>query len=293
MSAVAVTYTRLLMGTRTLLARYLPGRGPAWMPVRAVSRFLRDHIIPNQAAWVQVQDGFAKGVWLQLNLSTERNWWSGKHEVSIQIALEQFLSAQNVMYDVGAHMGFHALPAARSGAQVVAFEADPENAARLRANVNRNRVTDKVRIVEAAVWSNSGTQIPFRRGLPRSQGGVCWSDHQPVLASGEIIHVRRLALDEFVLTGGPPPDIIKIDVEGGASEVLNGAGGILETRRPALIIEVHTPFEYLAVSKVLNLFCYVAHWEMPAEGFPRQCFAGASQDQLRVLSAKRCERAVG
>ena len=284
--SAAVTYTRLLMRARKLLIGCLPPNSLGLVPgasraVAGISRLLRRHIVPQQVAWVQVQDGFGKGLWMQFNLSTERAWWSGEHERSIQRALQQLLSPQKIMYDVGAHVGFHALPAARLGAQVVAFEPDPENAGRLRANVDRNTLGDKVRVVEAAVWSNTGTSVAFRRGLPRSQGGVCSNDHQPVLASGEIIEVTTLALDDFVARAGPVPNVIKIDVEGGESEVLRGAAAILKAYRPALIIEVHTHSQYEVVRELLSFYSYIPDWDVPTENFPRQCFAAARSDPDR------------
>ena len=57
---------------------------------------------------------------------------------AIQRAVRQLTERGMVFYDVGAHIGSYALPAARAGARVIAFEPDPENASRLRAHVYRN-----------------------------------------------------------------------------------------------------------------------------------------------------------
>jgi FkbM family methyltransferase len=233
----------------------------------AILCLLARYLIPHRVEWVQVQAGLAKGLWFQIDLATERNWWSGRHEPVTQDWLQQALDHQGVMYDVGAHLGRHSLPAARLGAHVVAFEPDPENAARLRAHVDRNGFQNNVQVVQAAVFSNTRASIIFRRGLPRSQGGLCRSNHLPALASGEIITVPALQLDDFVACGGPAPDVIKIDVEGAESEVLKGASRTLERHRPALIIEV------IQVSKILHALDYQARWETPTEGYPRHCFA--------------------
>jgi FkbM family methyltransferase len=281
MSPAAVTYTSLLLRCRGLLNRCLPDGALSHVPggLRArtsVSRFVSRHLIPARSEWVQVQDGLANGLWIHIDLANERTWWLGTHEPATQEALRQVLGPDKVMYDVGAHVGFYALPAARLGAEVIAFEPDPESAARLRAHVDRNGLGNKVRTVEAAAWSSSCPSITFRRGLPRSQGGVCWRDHQPVLANGEVIEVAAVCLDDFVASRGPGPHVIKVDVEGSESEVLKGAANTLRNHHPVLIIEVHTAHEYAAITQILENAAYTARWHTPPEGFPRQCFAAPS-----------------
>ena len=127
----------------------------------------------------------------------------------------------------------------------------------------------KVRTVQAAAWSNSRPSIAFRRGIPRSQGGVLWRNHQPVLANGEIIEVTTVCLDDFVTAGGPAPQIIKVDVEGSESEVLMGAANTLREHHPVLILEVHTGDQFAAVTQILENADYKERWDTPPEGFPR------------------------
>jgi hypothetical protein len=71
----------------------------------------------------------------------------------------------------------------------------------------------------------------------------------------------------------PAPQIIKVDVEGAALEVLIGALETIRTSRSTLIIEVHTCFEYDGVLQFLEPLSYEVVWHVPPEGFPRQCFA--------------------
>ena len=176
----------------------------------------------------------------------------------------------------------YALPAARAGAWVIAFEPDPENASRLRAHVYRNQLQDGIQVVQAAVWSRPQGSISFRRGLPRSQGGVSWQDHHPILASGEVIEVPVCSLDDFARSGAPAPDIITIDVEGAESEVLKGASDVLQTHRPALIVEVHTASELVRVREILQGPIYDTTWDTPPEGFPRACFAVPCRTQPKI-----------
>jgi FkbM family methyltransferase len=266
MSRLAITYTVLLMKGGRLLTRWIPPNAP-------LRRLLRARLIPDRTEWVQVQQGIAKGLWIRIDLGRERSWWSGNHEPVLQQEINRLVHENVVMYDVGAHIGFYSLPAARLGAQVIAFEPDPESAARLQMHVERNHLTEKVRVVEAAAWSTSTSAITFRRGLPRSQGGVAWGDCQPVVATGPLIQVKTIRLDDFIAAGGPPPQIVKVDVEGAESEVLKGADEAIRKFRPILIVEVHTSGAEVFVSQFMAQNQYVARWEIPPESFPRQCFA--------------------
>ena len=70
------------------------------------------------------------------------------------------LAADDAVVDIGAHVGaFSRLAVLRGSRQVVAFEPDPENFARLRANTQRE--DDAVLAVNAAVVGGSG--VHFRR----------------------------------------------------------------------------------------------------------------------------------
>ena len=222
-----------------------------------------------------IRKGIGAGLWLRLNLATERNWSSGNHEIAVQEHLREVVYPKAVFYDIGAHLGFFSLAAARLGARVVAMEADPENAERLRAHAEKNSLVERIQIVEAAAWSNGGETVTFRRGEPRSQGGVVDRHLRPVLATGETIEVARTSIDDYVDRGGPVPDILKVDVEGGEVEVLYGAARTLHNFRPKLIVEVHHAQAFGAIQELLLGHRYSTRWLTPPEDFPRQCFASA------------------
>src|SRR6516165_6958694 len=278
MSRLGVAYTGVLMKGRRAFTRWLPRFALSYLAkepsvVIGIRHLVRRHLIPRGTEWVQVQQGFAKGLWIRIDLAWERSWWAGTHEPAAQDILRQIIAADTIFYDVGAHIGFFSLPAARIAARVIAFEPDPENAARLRAHVVRNRLGHKIEVVETALWSDTTPSITFRTGIPRSQGGVAAENRQPVLAKGSLIQVRAKRLDDFASCGVPAPQIIKVDVEGAAVEVLMGALETVRTSRPTLIIEVHTSFEYDGVLHFLEPLSYDVAWSIPPEGFPRQCFA--------------------
>ena len=270
--------TGLLMKAGRALARSLPEDALSQVPgaVRAgnaVRRFVGAHAFPSRNEWIQVQEGFARGIWLNINLAEERTWWAGTHEPFVQQALCAHLKPNMVAYDVGAHIGFYALPMARVACETIAFEADPENAVRLRSHILRNRLGDKIRVVQSAVWSASTPAIDFQTGAPRSQGGVRWNGQRPPLATGPTRSVIATSLDDFVADGNPAPNLIKIDVEGAEVQVLLGAKSILNNARPIVLVEVHGASEFAAVNQVFERCCYSANWFIPEEGYPRHCFA--------------------
>lgn len=189
--------------------------------------------------WAQVQSGPARGLWLHLNPRTGHAYFEGEGEPEVQAALEAHVKPGMTFYDVGANIGLFSMIAARlvgESGRVVAFEADPEIAARLREHVSRNEFA-RVSVEEKAVWCEAKT-VHFERADPaaspdRGLGRVVES------AKRNTVEVGGVSLDEFVKTH-PAPDFIKCDVEGAEVEVFRGAKRVLGERRPIIVCEMHS-----------------------------------------------------
>jgi FkbM family methyltransferase len=258
------------------------GRGLDQLRRRVGTRFL-----PRVQAWVQIQSGLSQGLWMHLRLPREAIIWRGEHEPEVQNAILAGVRPGAVVYDIGANVGTMALGAAQlvgNLGMVIAFEGDPENIERLREHSTRNGLEDRLRVVHAAVWSRTATDgIGFRRGAPsRSQGGVEADGNRPVLGSGEVINVPAVTLDDFVAAGEPPPQLLKIDVEGGEYEVLRGANTLFARERPLLIAEVHHQWAAEQITAWLTEHQYSAQWNIPNEKFPRHLFAWPSETDGQV-----------
>ena len=173
---------------------------------------------------VRVRSGAARGALLSLDLSREKAYWLGYYEQAVQCFLERNVTPGDVVYDVGAHIGFFSVCAAKLGAVVYAFEPLPENAARLRENVSLNGFD--ITVVEAAVWADDGT-VDLVPGD---------SDFESRVAPGDA--VPSVSLDAFSERERPPA-LMKLDVEGAEAQVLRGARRILADVRPLLVCEVH------------------------------------------------------
>ncbi len=203
-------------------------------------RWTSEKLVPRDSrVWVQVERGMAKGLWLRLHSRTGGSLLRGGGEPEVQAAIQRHLRAGMIFYDIGANIGFYSLLAARivgpQGA-VVAFEADPEVAERLREHAERNHFST-ISVEQKAVWSETGT-VSFARSDPRVSPDRGLGH---VVASGapSTAQVQAVSLDDFVQSTSPP-GFLKCDVEGAEVEVFRGAGRLLRVNRPTILCEMHS-----------------------------------------------------
>jgi FkbM family methyltransferase len=173
---------------------------------------------------------------------------AGTYEPETQRALAQHLQPGDVMFDIGANVGFFTLFASRlvgAAGCVVSFEPLPASVAWLHRHVAENR-TENVRVVEAAVSDGSGE----RRFAPAP------SNAMGRLAAEGTLHVSVVTLDDFTVDGLRAPDLLKIDVEGEEVAVLRGATRLLERRRPTLVVATHGIDAYRGTLALLREYHY-------------------------------------
>jgi FkbM family methyltransferase len=160
---------------------------------------------------------------------------TGTHEIQVQQALVRSLRAGDHVWDVGANIGYLSLLAARivgPQGRVVAVEPDPECADAIRANAALNALA-QVEVVEAAASDRSGVAelVVVRDRLWTRLASV--GDHHE---SEQHVEVRTVALDDL---DGPPPTLVKIDVEGAELAVIAGMARLLREQRPIVVCEMH------------------------------------------------------
>jgi len=144
-----------------------------------------------------------------------------------------------IFYDIGANIGFFSLLAARlvgKEGRVVAFEADPEIAARLREHAARNEF-GWITVEEKAVWSEPRT-VFFARTDPTTSPDRGLGHVVPA-GTADTIEVTAISLDNYTETQ-PLPDFLKCDVEGAEVAVFRGASRLLKEKRPGIICEMHS-----------------------------------------------------
>lgn len=177
-----------------------------------------------------------------------------------QWQLEGIVRPGMCVYDIGANCGQSTLSLARAvgiSGQVVAFEPVDSVFANLVFNMKLNpslRVTP----VCAAAYERSG-QFDFLFGNDVvTQGRLADVEPTNRIPNAKVISVRAVRLDDYILESGIVPQLLKIDVEGGAGAVLRGAQNLILEHRPAIYIELHGPEEQRAVRDLLIRFCYKA-----------------------------------
>lgn len=162
-------------------------------------------------------------------IAADRESFPDGYEPDVAAAMELLLPDDGVFIDAGANWGCFALLAAlRPGFQgrVVAIEPAPRPADDLAALVAALDLP--VRALRLALGDVDGTA---QLSQPLMTGGA--SLVEP--GAGTPVEVRRL--DGLDL---PPPNLIKLDVEGAELAALRGAAGVLACHRPAIVMECRT-----------------------------------------------------
>ena len=153
------------------------------------------------------------------------NIYAGLHEFADMGYLLHVLRAQDLFVDIGANVGSYTILACRAiGARGYAIEPVPETFRRLLSNVRLNGIDERVMCLNVGASSESGF-LHFKTGLDTTNHAMADGDQ----AAGTI-RVAVSTLDEVLRRESPA--LIKIDVEGYETPVLQGASETL--RNPAL-----------------------------------------------------------
>lgn len=143
---------------------------------------------------------------MELSIPERADQWYNKiHEPKLGSELSDTLSPETVFFDIGSQYGYFiefALQAGVPPANTHGFELDSVRYSNLESQ-----------------YSEIGVNLENKR--------VC--NH----TNGEAI-----SIDEYS-SGEDPPDVIKIDVEGGEAEVVSGMKKTLSSESPIVYIEMH------------------------------------------------------
>jgi FkbM family methyltransferase len=153
-----------------------------------------------------------------------------------------------VFVDVGANAGTWTRWLATGFEQIHAIEPNPDALAQLRAGLPANITVhalaawDREAMLNFSLFENSVHMSSYFESEGINTG--------PRIGS---ISLPARAIDDMGIAG--PVDFLKCDTEGAELECLRGAGRLIRRDRPWLLVEVHSPQNFLAVARLL------ANWE--------------------------------
>jgi FkbM family methyltransferase len=146
-------------------------------------------------------------------------------------------------FDIGANIGVYSVLLSRLGlcGEIVAFEPDPGNYARLLANLSVNRLIGKVRALPLAV-GREAAEVPLMQAGSgnRGESWIAHPDKPPEEAPGVARHaVTQIRFDDqFAISGKTL--IVKMDVEGSEFHALDGMQRSLSDNRCYLQVELYS-----------------------------------------------------
>lgn len=138
------------------------------------------------------------------------------------------------LLDIGAHFGIFSLAAAHFGHTAIAIDPSPIATRMIAVQSALNGLSDRIRIVQAAVANEGGAVDMLTSGV--------FSDGYFKMIQGkaksELTRTQAITIDQLVSQYGPPTHI-KIDVEGQEGAVLRGGRKALGQYSPILFLELH------------------------------------------------------
>lgn len=158
------------------------------------------------------------------------------------------ISTNDIVVDVGAHVGVFSVKAASKAKCVLAVEPCRFNFELLLKNIRAN-CADNVTAVNAAVFNYNGTVNLFMHG----QSGL----HSTVKQTREAILITAAKLDSLLEESKfGKVTFLKIDTEGAEKQVLEGASRTITRDRPYIVMEYHAPEDKDAISNILDTYLY-------------------------------------
>jgi FkbM family methyltransferase len=161
------------------------------------------------------------------------NLYCGLHEYNDMFFLLHFLRKDDLFIDIGANVGsYTVLASAHVGARSITFEPVPVTYSVILQNIYINKINELVKPLNIALGSKKD-KLMFTSSYDTVNHVVAKSEN-----AENAIEVMVDKLDNVL--HGEMPSLIKIDVEGFETEVINGAHEVLNNEKlKAIIIELN------------------------------------------------------
>ncbi len=185
------------------------------------------------------------------------------------------------VFDVGANIGVFTILHATEGANVYAFEPNPESYGRLRRNVALNGLAHRVQLFASALGDEPGIgTLHVTRGGTTGGVVVPATERAPLPGAADI---PITTLDRILPTLQVPRiDLLKIDAEGSEVAVLRGAERTLGTVQ-RIIVEYHSRDLLCSVEEILARHGFSR--EMLVDYYAEDSATG--QEEVGIVYARR------
>ena len=203
----------------------------------------------------KILNGILKGKSIIISENTQWAPIFGRWEPAMQKIIFSALKNGDIYYDLGANFGLHGMLAAKKVSEighVYNFEPLKDNIEEIIKNYSLNNIKNYTNI-QAAI-SNKNTILNFHLAKHNGQGSL-----NEIESGLNTIQVKAITLDNFINEGTPPPNFIKMDIEGAEGDALEGFSNNISKTFPIMIIELHSPEADLKVGKYLKEFNYSAY----------------------------------
>jgi FkbM family methyltransferase len=194
----------------------------------------------------------------------------GNFEPAESAVLHHLLRDAPVFVDVGANVGFFVCLARQAGCHVVAVEPSADNLRLLYANIAANGWTD-VEVFPLGVGSAPGIVSLYGGGTAASLL-TRWAGTSPVVRQTIAVSTLDTVVGDRFASQSL---VIKVDVEGSESAVLEGAVRLLNrSPRPAWVVEVCLTENFVTgvnpnFARVFDLFASAGYQARPVDALDR------------------------
>jgi FkbM family methyltransferase len=269
------------------LLRNARGRGQAAPLVQSSDPLNLDRAWASPS-WIHIDNGPCCGINLYLSRAL-REAFPDDYDSFIYKALDEagFRFDGAIVWDVGAHVGYHSLAMAKrigTTGRVVAFEPNPVNAERFLLHLDNNLdVAGRIELRKCALSNLDGQHslrfIPdanhWLSACSFLDKGSLPGDRmsKDVYARFETTTVATAKADTLLEKGNvPAPTLMKVDVEGAEVEVLEGSRALLSKHRPVIAMEVHNVVCMFGVQDLLHQHSYKLKLLNSGESSSSRCF---------------------
>ena len=207
---------------------------PLWLREKIYWKLYSRKIERYQELFNNVSLEFAPKTHLKLmssDVGHQQLAFTGFYERDVTLGIAKLAKSGGLMVDVGANYGYYSCLWASAGINnhVIAFEASPNNINPLKTNIDRNNLGQQIKLENLAVGKEKGI-LPFTFGSSDKQSG--WGGVLKESEKGDC-QVDVISLDYYFSNQDTDftINVLKIDVEGGDTLVIQGAEKLLQNHQ--------------------------------------------------------------